>query len=74
MAWLWKVALKTVEKASEFKLLFQYMPEFYIEIVLNAYNALKNYFHPTMSLDSIEGTVILLKVHTSQKAIHGRKN
>ena len=56
--WLWKVALKTVEKASEFKLLFQYMPEFYIEIVLNAYNALKNYFHPTMSLDSIEGEVV----------------
>lgn len=61
VAWLWKVALKTVEKASEFKLLFQYMPEFYIEIVLNAYNALKNYFHPTMPLDSIEDYPALIE-------------
>ena len=50
------MALKTIEKVSEFKLLFQYLPE-YIEIVLNAYNALKNYFHPTTPLDCIEGMV-----------------
>lgn len=61
VAWLWKVALKTIEKASEFKLLFQYVPEFYIEIVLNAYNSLKNYFHPTTPLQCIEDYPALIE-------------
>ncbi|KAK3585943.1 hypothetical protein CHS0354_038485 [Potamilus streckersoni] len=53
VAWLLGVAMKTVEKASMYKQLFQYMPEFYIEIVINTYNALKNYFHPTSSMEQI---------------------
>lgn len=55
IAWLLRTALKTVQKASEYKLLFQYMPEFYLEIVIYAHNALKNYFQPYMPFDSLPG-------------------
>ncbi|XP_053378439.1 E3 ubiquitin-protein ligase RNF123-like [Mercenaria mercenaria] len=53
VAWLLKAALKTVSKASEYRLLFQYMPEFYLDIVIYAHNALKNYFHPYMLFESL---------------------
>ncbi|KAL5013113.1 hypothetical protein ScPMuIL_007383 [Solemya velum] len=55
VGWLLRVALKSVEKASLFSQLFQYVPEFYIDTVINSYNALKNFFHPTVAFESLEG-------------------
>ncbi|KAJ8302029.1 hypothetical protein KUTeg_021016, partial [Tegillarca granosa] len=54
VAWVLKVTLKTIQKASHFRLLFQYTPEFYIETVINSYNALKNYFHPSVTFNSLQ--------------------
>ncbi|XP_021342759.1 E3 ubiquitin-protein ligase RNF123-like isoform X1 [Mizuhopecten yessoensis] len=51
VAWLFGVVLRTISRASQFHLLFQYTPEFYIETAINIYNCLKNYFHPTSPFD-----------------------
>ena len=69
VAWLLQVAMKTVAKASQFKLLFQYMPEFYLETVIHSYNALKNYFHPTMPFDTLPGTLYTALI-TATQAVH----
>ncbi|XP_060567835.1 E3 ubiquitin-protein ligase RNF123-like [Ruditapes philippinarum] len=61
VAWLLKSALKTVSKASEYKLLFQYMPEFYLDIVIYSHNALKNFFHPYMLFESLPDYDELIK-------------
>ncbi|XP_059139447.1 E3 ubiquitin-protein ligase RNF123-like [Physella acuta] len=53
LAWLLKVVLKTVEKASAYHKLFQYVPEFYIQTAVNTFNALKNFLHPTTSFHII---------------------
>lgn len=55
VVWLLKVALKTVAKASQYKRLFQFMPEFYLEIVIHAHTALKNYFQPYTPFETVEG-------------------
>ncbi|KAK3743920.1 hypothetical protein RRG08_054806 [Elysia crispata] len=60
LAWLLGVVLKTVEKASQYNRLFQYIPEFYIETAVNAFNALRNYMHPTTSFHEIQGLPNLL--------------
>ncbi|KAL4226862.1 hypothetical protein ACF0H5_014841 [Mactra antiquata] len=61
VAWLLKVALKTVRKAAEYKLLFQYMPEFYLDIVVYSYNALKNFFHSSHPFQSLPDYDDLMK-------------
>lgn len=53
VAWIFQVVLKTVLKASAFKQLFQFLPEFYIDTCINTYNALKNYFHPTANFSDL---------------------
>ena len=60
LAWLLGVVLKTVERASQFSRLFQYIPEFYIEAAVNAFNALRNYMHPTTSFHAIQGVVTVV--------------
>ncbi|XP_046554728.1 E3 ubiquitin-protein ligase RNF123-like isoform X1 [Haliotis rubra] len=55
IAWMLRVILTTIEKASKYKQLFQFVPELYIESCINSYNALKNYLHPTTKFDQIEG-------------------
>ena len=41
--------------ASKEEKLFAFVPDFYVDVVLNAYNALRGYFHPTISYKRLEG-------------------
>ncbi|ESO88781.1 hypothetical protein LOTGIDRAFT_234381 [Lottia gigantea] len=61
VCWILNVVLKTVEKASRYRRLLQFMPEFYIETCVNAYNALKNFIHPTTPFESLDGHEDLLR-------------
>lgn len=60
IAWVLRVVLKTVEKASEYHKLFQYVPEFYIQTGVNTFNALQNYLHPTTNFQAIPDLQSLL--------------
>ena len=51
--WLLRVVLRTLEKASSYRMLFQYVPEFYIESCIHAFNALRNYFNTTQPFDTL---------------------
>ncbi|CAI9715753.1 E3 ubiquitin-protein ligase RNF123-like isoform X1 [Octopus vulgaris] len=53
VAWIFRVVLKTIEKASAHEIPFQFLPEFYVDTCINSYNALKNYFHPTANFFDI---------------------
>ncbi|GFO15439.1 E3 ubiquitin-protein ligase rnf123, partial [Plakobranchus ocellatus] len=70
LAWLLNVVLKTVERASQFNRLFQYVPEFYIETAVNAFNALRNYLHPTTSFHAIQGLPSLLSQYARFLVTH----
>lgn len=48
MFWLLQVVLRTMEHASLEDRLFSFVPDFYVEVIINSYNALRSYFHPTM--------------------------
>ncbi|CAC5401069.1 KPC1 [Mytilus coruscus] len=52
--WLLKVVLQTIKRAAGYKLLFQYVPEYYILTAINAFNALFNFFHPTVPFESLD--------------------
>ncbi|XP_078339872.1 E3 ubiquitin-protein ligase RNF123-like isoform X1 [Crassostrea virginica] len=54
VAWLLRVTLRTVEKASLYGQLFQYIPEFYVETVTKAMYALHSYFHPIVNIEELE--------------------
>ena len=62
MAWLLRVTLRTVEKASLYGQLFQYIPEFYVETVTKAMYALHSYFHPIVNIEELEGKALPLKL------------
>ena len=51
--WLLRVVLRTLEKASSYRMLFQYVPEFYIETCIHAFNALRNYFNTTQPFNTL---------------------
>lgn len=54
--WLLRVVLRTLEKASGFRQLFQYVPELYVETCIFTFNALRNFFNvaqPFSSLPSV---------------------
>ncbi|KAI8771579.1 G-protein coupled receptor 126 [Biomphalaria glabrata] len=65
IAWLMHVVLKTVEKASEYHRLFQYVPEFYIETGVNTFNALRNYLHPTTPFQDVPDLQHLLPLYAT---------
>lgn len=52
--WLLMVVLETIEKASRYELLFQYVPEYYVMTAINGFNALFNFFHPTVPFKSLD--------------------
>lgn len=74
VAWLMKAALKTVSKASKYKLLFQYMPEFYLDIVMNTHNALKNYFNAYVQFESLPEYPDLIKNYADFLVSHFADN
>ena len=60
--WLLRVVLQTLQKAARYKLLFQYVPEYYVLTAINTYNALFNFFDPTVPFESLDSKyVIMLK-------------
>ncbi|XP_056887645.1 E3 ubiquitin-protein ligase RNF123 isoform X2 [Takifugu flavidus] len=53
--WLLCVCIRTVEHADNTGSLFAFVPEFYLNVAMNAYSALKNYFSPVNSMDELPG-------------------
>nr|XP_039260454.1 E3 ubiquitin-protein ligase RNF123-like isoform X1 [Styela clava] len=49
--WLHQVCLKTVEKMTTKGALFSFIPEFYITGATRLFKCLREYFHPTQSID-----------------------
>ena len=64
MEWLLRVVLRTLEKASAYRMLFQYVPEFYIETCIHAFNALRNYFHTAQPFSSLPSESRRCKLRT----------
>lgn len=56
MYWLLSVCIRTVERADTTGSLFAFVPEFYLNVAMNAYSALKNYFSPVNSIDELPGS------------------
>ncbi|XP_077434785.1 E3 ubiquitin-protein ligase RNF123 isoform X4 [Vanacampus margaritifer] len=53
--WLVRVCIGTIEHADRTGSLFAFAPEFYLNVAMYAYNALKNYFSPASSMDQLPG-------------------
>uniref|UniRef100_A0A667WXY5 E3 ubiquitin-protein ligase RNF123 n=1 Tax=Myripristis murdjan TaxID=586833 RepID=A0A667WXY5_9TELE len=53
--WLLRVCIRTIEHADNTGSLFAFAPEFYLNVAMNAYSALKNYFSPANSMEELPG-------------------
>uniref|UniRef100_A0A8P4KT18 E3 ubiquitin-protein ligase RNF123 n=1 Tax=Dicentrarchus labrax TaxID=13489 RepID=A0A8P4KT18_DICLA len=53
--WLLCVCIRTIEHADNTGSLFAFCPEFYLNVAMNAYSALKNYFSPANSMEELPG-------------------
>lgn len=53
--WLLCVCIRTIEHADNTGSLFAFTSEFYLNVAMNAYSALKNYFSPANSMDELPG-------------------
>ncbi|XP_034721150.1 E3 ubiquitin-protein ligase RNF123, partial [Etheostoma cragini] len=53
--WLLCVCIRTIEHADATGSLFAFAPEFYLNVAMNAYSALKNYFSPANSMEDLPG-------------------
>ncbi|CAL8337644.1 unnamed protein product [Merluccius merluccius] len=53
--WLLRVCIRTVEHTDNTGSLFAFAPEFYLNVAMNAYSALKNYFSPANSMEDLPG-------------------
>lgn len=53
--WLLCVCIRTIEHADNTGSLFAFAPEFYLNVAMNAYSALKNYFSPANSMEELPG-------------------
>ncbi|XP_077582387.1 E3 ubiquitin-protein ligase RNF123 isoform X2 [Stigmatopora nigra] len=53
--WLLRVCMVTVEHAERTGSLFAFTPEFYLNVAMYAYNALKNYFGPAGGMEQLPG-------------------
>ncbi|KAJ4433729.1 E3 ubiquitin-protein ligase RNF123 [Periplaneta americana] len=60
LAWLLRVVLQTVKLASQEGQLFAYVPDFYLDSLVELCAALRTYVHPTAPLENIEGYEDLL--------------
>lgn len=57
--WLLRVCIRTIEHADNTGSLFAFTPEFYLNVAMNSYSALKNYFSPANSMDELPGRFFL---------------
>ncbi|PSN30203.1 hypothetical protein C0J52_21037 [Blattella germanica] len=62
LAWLLRVILQTVKLASQEGQLFAYVPDFYLDSLVEICAALRTYVHPTAPLENIEGNVHRMKM------------
>ncbi|XP_056116539.1 E3 ubiquitin-protein ligase RNF123 [Rhinichthys klamathensis goyatoka] len=53
--WLLRVCIRTIEHADSTGSLFAFMPEFYLNVAMNSYSALKNYFSPSNCMEELPG-------------------
>ncbi|KAM9326176.1 E3 ubiquitin-protein ligase RNF123 [Gastrophryne carolinensis] len=53
--WLLQVCLRSIEHADCTGSLFAFMPEYYLNVAMNSYNALKNYFSPVSNMEELPG-------------------
>ncbi|XP_053509381.1 E3 ubiquitin-protein ligase RNF123 [Ictalurus furcatus] len=53
--WLLRVCICTIEHADDTGSLFAFTPEFYLNVAMNSYSALKNYFSPSNSMEELQG-------------------
>lgn len=53
--WLLRVCIRTIEHSDNTGSLFAFTPEFYLNVAMNSYSALKNYFSPANSMDELPG-------------------
>uniref|UniRef100_A0A8B9JWK6 E3 ubiquitin-protein ligase RNF123 n=1 Tax=Astyanax mexicanus TaxID=7994 RepID=A0A8B9JWK6_ASTMX len=53
--WLLRVCIRTIEHADNTGSLFAFNPEFYLNVAMNSYSALKNYFSPSNSMEELPG-------------------
>lgn len=53
--WLLQVCIRVIEHSDRTKTLFAFMPEFYMNVAMNSYSALKNYFSPVNPMDELPG-------------------
>lgn len=58
LAWLLRVVLQTVKQASQEGQLFAYVPNFYLDSLIEICAALRTYVHPAAPLENIEGTML----------------
>lgn len=58
--WLLCICIRTIEHADNTGSLFAFVPEFYLNVAMNAYSALKNYFSPVNSMEELPGTEALM--------------
>lgn len=55
MYWLLRVCIRTIEHADSTGSLFAFTPEFYLNVAMNSYSALKNYFSPSNNMEELPG-------------------
>ncbi|XP_053340032.1 E3 ubiquitin-protein ligase RNF123 isoform X1 [Clarias gariepinus] len=53
--WLLRVCIRTIEHTDNTGSLFAFTPEFYLNVAMNSYSALKNYFSPSNSMEELPG-------------------
>ncbi|CAB1315625.1 unnamed protein product, partial [Coregonus sp. 'balchen'] len=53
--WLLRVCILTIQHADNTGTLFAFTPEFYLNVAMNSYSALKNYFSPSNCMDQLPG-------------------
>ncbi|XP_073793682.1 E3 ubiquitin-protein ligase RNF123 isoform X3 [Danio rerio] len=53
--WLLRVCIQTIEHSDGTGSLFAFMPEFYLNVAMNSYSALKNYFSPSNCMEELPG-------------------
>ncbi|XP_014215618.1 E3 ubiquitin-protein ligase RNF123 [Copidosoma floridanum] len=61
IAWVLRTVLLTLKRASESENLFSFVPEFYLEVLADLINGLKNHIHPTVLVDKITDFRTVLK-------------
>lgn len=53
--WLLCVCIRTIEHSDRTGSLFAFLPEFYLNVAMNSYSALRNYFSPANGMEDLPG-------------------